>query len=190
MRTVVYNNVKVRLYDDCVPVQDVVKVCNNTSFQVYAPKTEGYKVINKVDVDGAGMYGSTTSLGVLPISGLRYIALNSRLRDATKAELRKFIDFLEINKTKESLHHTIVTSLIKDNKDRQEVVDAQQEEIQKLREENANLMKLYNQAMESKERVYTTPDIIKAVEDKLHKAEADVVKYRGILEELRSMQWE
>lgn len=182
MRTVVYNNVKVRLYDDCVPVQDVVKVCNNTSFQVYAPKTEGYKVINKVDVDGAGMYGSTTSLGVLPISGLRYIALNSRLRDATKAELRKFIDFLEINK------HNTIAPLVAIPQIQVDKVDAQQEEIQKLREENANLMKLYNQAMESKERVYTTPDIIKAVEDKLHKAEADVVKYRGILEELRSMQ--
>ena len=181
MRTVVYNNVKVRLYDDCVPVQDVVKVCNNTSFQVYAPKTEGYKVINKVDVDGAGMYGSTASLGVLPISGLRYIALNSRLRDATKAELRKFIDFLGVNKTvKAPTTRTTVPV-------EAPPIKYLQNEIQKLKEENANLMKLYNQAMESKERVYTTPDIIKAVEDKLHKAEADVVKYRGILEELRCL---
>ena len=179
MRTVVYNNVKVRLYDDCVPVQDVVKVCNNTSFQVYAPKTEGYKVINKVDVDGAGMYGSTTSLGVLPISGLRNISLNSRLRDATKSELRKFIDFLEINKTvKAPTEPTIVPV-------EAPPIKYLQNEIQKLREENANLMKLYNQAMEQK--VYTTPDIIKAVEDKLHKAEADVVKYRGILEKLKGM---
>ena len=191
-KSVVYNNVKTRLYEEgnetFVAIRDMVTFCDNTSLQVYAPKIQGYKTITSADVDGAGMYGNTTKLGVLSLSGITEMVLNRPLREKTKKELKSFLSFLHQPPTvAQSMHDTIVTALVKSNK---ETVDSQQEEIQKLREENANLMKLYNQAMKQKERIYTTPDIIKAIEDKLHKAEADVVKYRSILEELRCMQWE
>ena len=188
-KSVVYNNVKTRLYEEgnetFVAIKDMVTFCDNTSLQVYAPKIQEYKTITSADVDGAGMYGNTTKLGVLSLSGITDMVLNRPLREKTKAELRKFISFLHQPPTvAQSMHDTI---LVKDSRQDQDEIQALKEEIQNLREENRVVKEMYNKAMEQKERIYTTPDIIKAVEDKLHKAEADVVKYRSILEELKGM---
>lgn len=197
-KSVVYNNVKTRLYEEgnetFVAIRDMVTFCDNTSLQVYAPKIQGYKTITSADVDGAGMYGNTTKLGVLSLSGIADMVLNRPLREKTKAELRKFVSFLHQPSTPPVttplIHQPIPTTptMVKQVDAQREEIQALKEEIQNLREENRVVKEMYNKAMEQK--MYTTPDIIKAVEDKLHKAEADVVKYRSILEELRCMQWD
>ena len=175
-KSVVYNNVKTRLYEEgnetFVAIKDMVTFCDNTSLQVYAPKIQGYKTITSADVDGAGMYGSTTKLGVLSLSGITDMVLNRPLREKTKKELKSFLSFLHQPSTPVPPTPVYVAP--------NNEIQALKEEIQNLREENRVVKEMYN-------RVMAQPDIIKAIEDKLHKAEADVVKYRSILEELKRM---
>ena len=181
-KTRVFNNVKVRMYipdenpnNTLLVVSDLEKICFCTSLHIYSAKHPEYRLIGAEDVDNKGMYHSAYRLGTLSVAGVKDIIANSKMNKASKGRLSDFL--VSLNKPSTPIPSTPKT----------DEIQALKEEIQNLREENRVVKEMYNKAMEQKEKVYTTPDIIKAIEDKLHKAEADVVKYRSILEELKVM---